>query len=91
MDRPAGRIAIGLLAGIGVLVWSERFRTRGYQYFSIALKAVGIGTLYLSLWAAFQLYHLIPGSAAAIAMMIVTGPASRWRSRRTKRSLRRSR
>ncbi len=70
---PAGRIAIGLLAGIGVLVWSERFRTRGYQYFSIALKAVGIGTLYLSLWAAFQLYHLIPGSAASIAMMIVTG------------------
>jgi uncharacterized membrane protein len=56
-----------------VLVWSERFRTRGYQYFSIALKAVGIGTLYLSLWAAFQLYHLIPGSAASIAMMIVTG------------------
>ncbi len=69
---PAGRVAIGLVAGIAVIAWSERFRSRGYQYFSIALKAVGIGTLYLSLWAAFQLYHLIPGSIASIAMMVVT-------------------
>lgn len=69
---PAGRIAIGLVAGIAVVAWSERFRSRGYQYFSIGLKAVGIGTLYLSLWAAFQLYHLIPGSVASIAMMVVT-------------------
>src|SRR5438270_9617676 len=28
---PAGRVTIGLLAGIAVVVWSERFRTRGYQ------------------------------------------------------------
>ena len=50
---PGGRIAIGLLAGIGLLIWSERFRSRGYKAFSYSLKAVGIGTLYLSLWGAF--------------------------------------
>ena len=69
---PGGQIAIGLLAGIGIVVWSERFRRRGHAAFSYSLKAVGIGILYLSLWAAFQLYHLIPVQAAFAAMVIVT-------------------
>jgi uncharacterized membrane protein len=33
---------------------------------------VGSGTLYLSLWAAFSLYHLIPASVAFAAMILVT-------------------
>lgn len=69
---PAGRIEMGLLAGIGVTLWSERFRSRGHVPFSYSLKAVGIGTLYLSLWGAFQVYHLIGSSAAFIAMILVT-------------------
>ena len=69
----AGRVSIGLLAGIAVVVWSERFRTRGYQIFSYSLKAVGIGVLYLSFWAAFQVYHLVPGGMAFVAMLLVTG------------------
>ena len=52
---PAGRVAIGLFAGIAVVAWSEWFRGRGHNAFSYSLKAVGIGCLYLSLWAAFQL------------------------------------
>ncbi len=69
---PSGRIVIGLLAGIGLVIWSERFRNRGNAAFSYSLKAVGIGTLYLSVWGAFQVYHLIPSAAAFVAMMIVT-------------------
>ena len=69
---PAGRVAIGLLAGIAVVIWSERFRTRGYTIFSYSLKAVGVGVLYLSLWAAFHVYSLIPGGVAFLAMLIVT-------------------
>ena len=69
---PAGRVAIGLLAGIAVVVWSERFRTRGYLLFSYSLKAVGIGVLYLSLWAAFHVYALIPSGVAFVAMLAVT-------------------
>src|ERR1700676_156504 len=57
---PTGRIVIGLLAGIALVVWSEQFRKNKHQAFSYSLKAVGIGTLYLSLWGAFQVYHLIP-------------------------------
>jgi uncharacterized membrane protein len=60
---PAGRIAIGLIAGIAVVLWSERFRNRGYRVFSYSLKAVGIGVLYLSLWASFQVYQLMVTAA----------------------------
>src|SRR5262249_2710425 len=67
-----GRVAIGLIAGISVILWSERFRSRGSVAFSYSLKAVGIGILYLSLWAASQRYHLIPSSAAFVAMIVVT-------------------
>jgi uncharacterized membrane protein len=69
---PLGRVLIGLLAGTGMIVWSERFRVRGYAAFSYSLKAVGSGILYLSLWAAYSLYHLLPGSVAFAAMIAVT-------------------
>ena len=69
---PAGRIAIGLLAGIGVTLWSESFRRKGYALFSYGLKAIGIGAMYLSLWAAVQVYHLIPPGVGFMAMLIVT-------------------
>jgi uncharacterized membrane protein len=69
---PAGRVAIGLIAGIAVVLWSELFRRKKYVAFSHSLKAVGIGTLYLSLWGAFQVYHLIHSDVAFIAMILVT-------------------
>jgi uncharacterized membrane protein len=69
---PVGRILIGLAAGAGLVLWSERFRRKGFAAFSYSLKAVGTGVLYLTLWAAFQLYHLLPASAALGAMIVVT-------------------
>lgn len=69
---PAGRVTIGLIAGIAVVLWSERFRSCGYRIFSYSLKAVGIGVLYLSLWAAFQVYQLIPSGVAFFCMLVVT-------------------
>lgn len=69
---PAGRVAIGLIAGVAVIAWSERFQRRGYLVFSWSLKATGVGTLYLSLWAAFQLYHLISSPLAFLGMAAVT-------------------
>ncbi len=69
---PVGRVTIGLLAGIAMVTWSERFRSKGYQAFSYSLKAVGIGAMYLSLWAAFQVYALVPSSAAFVMMLAVT-------------------
>ncbi|HEV3150567.1 MAG TPA: DUF2339 domain-containing protein [Acidobacteriaceae bacterium] len=70
---PAGRVLIGLLSGAALIAWSERFRSKGYTAFSYSLKAVGSGVLYLSLWAAFSMYHLIPGGVAFAGMVVVTG------------------
>jgi uncharacterized membrane protein len=69
---PIGRILAGLIAGAGVIVWSERFRRQNFLAFSYALKAIGSGALYLSLWAAFQLYHLLPATVALGAMILIT-------------------
>lgn len=69
---PAGRVAIGLFAGVAVIAWSERFRAKGYRAFSYSLKALGIGALYLSLWGAFQVYALISNGVAFLAMFVVT-------------------
>lgn len=69
---PSGRVAIGLLAGIGLVIWAERIHSRGHKYFAYSLTSVGVGIMYLSLWAAFQLYHLVPGGVAFAAMIAVT-------------------
>ena len=68
----SGRIALGLISGIAVIVLSEIVRRQGQVSFSYSLKAVGIGIFYLSLWGAFQIYHLIPAEAAFGAMLLVT-------------------
>lgn len=69
---PVGRIVAGLIAGAAIILWSERFRRHGFPAFSYSLKAVGSGALYLSLWAAFQLYGLLPSGVALGAMVLVT-------------------
>ncbi|MGD0796330.1 MAG: DUF2339 domain-containing protein [Acidobacteriaceae bacterium] len=69
---PVGRVLIGLVAGAGLVLWSERFRKKGFAAFSYSLKALGSGVLYLSLWAAFHLYHLMPAGAALGLMVLVT-------------------
>jgi uncharacterized membrane protein len=69
---PVPRVILGLIAGAALVVWSERFRRKGFAVFSYSLKAVGSGVLYLSLWAAFQLFHLLPAGAAMAMMILVT-------------------
>jgi uncharacterized membrane protein len=69
---PAGRVLIGLVSGLVVMLWSERVRRRGYAIFSYSLKAVGIGVLHLSLWASSQVYELVPNGLAFLAMTGVT-------------------
>jgi uncharacterized membrane protein len=69
---PTGRVLIGLASGAALVAWSERFRMRGYAAFSYSLKATGTGILYIALWAAFSLYHLVPASVAFVAMIAVT-------------------
>ena len=69
---PSVQVIIGIVAGIVVAAWSERFRRRGFAGFSYSLKAVGAGALYLSLWASFALYSLVPAAVAFCGMVLVT-------------------
>ncbi len=69
---PTGRVLIGIIAGAALIAWSERFRARGYAGFSYSLKAIGTGVLYLSLWASYSLFHLVPAPVAFIAMVLIT-------------------
>jgi uncharacterized membrane protein len=69
---PGLRVLIGCIGGVSLCWWSERFRRPASLAFSYSLKAVGVGVLYLSFWASFQLYHLLPGAIAFLAMILVT-------------------
>lgn len=69
---PAGRVVIGLLAGSALIVSSQTLLKRGYSYFSDGIAGLGAGVLYLSLYAAHQLYHLVPSWAAFGGMAITT-------------------
>lgn len=69
---PATRVLIGIAAGVALVAWSERFRARGFAGFSYSLKAIGTSLLYLSLWAAFSVFHLIPAFVAFVAMVLIT-------------------
>lgn len=66
------RIVLGLAGGLAIYAGSEPFRRRGYAGFSSSLKGVGAGVLYLSLWASFSLYHLLPVVIAGLGMVAVT-------------------
>ncbi len=69
---PGIRIWIGVACAAGLVVWSERFRSRGFPAFSYSLKALGTSIAYLSLWAASSLYHLAPTWLIFLAMTAVT-------------------
>ena len=69
---PHGKVAIGLLAGAGLLVYSQSLFRRDYHYFSDGIAGLGGGVLYLSLYAAWNFYHLIPSSVAFAGMIGVT-------------------
>ena len=72
VPSPAGRVIAGLIGGAALVLWSERFRRKGFAAFSYSLKAVGSGVLYLAMWAAFQRFHLIDAAVALALMLLVT-------------------
>ncbi len=67
-----GRVIIGLIAGLIFLGLGEWYRRKEYKYFSQGLTGGGIAILYLSIYAAFAFYQLIPQAAAFTFMIFVT-------------------
>lgn len=58
------------LFGVVLLIVGWRLRNKRHEY-SWALQGGGVGVLYLTIFAAMKLYHLIPPSAAFALLIIV--------------------
>ena len=79
-----GRVALGLVLGAALLGGGE-FWQRKYPLWAQAVTGGGIAVLYLSIFAAFSLYELMPALAALGFSFLVTltaaGLALRYESR----------
>ena len=69
---PGARVAIGVVVGVALMVWSDIFHRRGHRLFAHSLEVVAVGLLYLSIWAASQTYALMSNGVAFGAMTIVS-------------------
>lgn len=71
---PTIRMAMGFLAGIGLLLLCE-FRGQRYRITANAMDAAGIGTLFSTSFAANAVWHLIPTTVAFLLLVLVTAVA----------------
>jgi len=55
---PVGRVSLGILAGVGMLLTGTQMLGRKYHLFAQGLLGGGIATLYLSVFAAENIYGL---------------------------------
>ena len=72
---PPVRMALGLLAGIGLLVGCELRAARRYRVTANALDAAGIAILFATFFAAHVLWGLLPLLATFLLMGLVTAVA----------------
>jgi uncharacterized membrane protein len=72
---PPVRVAIGLLAGIALLVACEMKAARKYPITANALDAAGVAILFATIFSAHALWQLIPPSAAFALLAMVTAVA----------------
>ena len=72
---PGARVALGVLAGVAALGWGERLWRGRHAVYGQAVSGLGIAVLYVSLYASFGLYHLLPAGAAFVLMAVVTAVA----------------
>ncbi|HMG32346.1 MAG TPA: DUF2339 domain-containing protein [Blastocatellia bacterium] len=71
-----GRVAIGMIAGIGLCAAGMHYHRRGWRVFSQMMTAGGIMLLYLSTYGAFGFYHLINQAAAFSFLAILVAEAA---------------
>jgi uncharacterized membrane protein len=71
-----GRVLIGALAGVVLLVMGEMFQKKKYLLYGQALAAGGISILYLAIYAAFNFYALMASMPAFLCMATVTAAGS---------------
>jgi uncharacterized membrane protein len=71
-----GRVAIGIAFGATMTALGFKYFKRGWRIFSQILTAGGIVLLYLSNYAAFGYYHLIPQKGAFLFLAALVAEAA---------------
>ena len=69
---PAVRISIGFVSGLALLLGGSACHRRNLRGLDIGIGAVGLGTLYLTSYAASQFDRLLPGSLALVLIFLTT-------------------
>lgn len=69
------RVILGGAAGLLLIGGGHRFHRRNMRIFSQGLTGAGVAILYLSIYAAFDFYHLVPQPVAFFLMALVTAAA----------------
>ncbi len=69
------RVILGGAAGMLLIAGGYRFHRRQMSVFSHGLTGAGVAILYLSIYAAFDFYHLVPQPVAFFLMTLVTAAA----------------
>ncbi len=70
-----GRVIIGVLGGLAIVAGGDVLWRRGQKVFAQGLCGLGVSVLYLSFYASFGFYHLLPQAAAFALMVMVTAMA----------------
>jgi hypothetical protein len=70
-----GRVVLGAVLGAAAFAGGEYFFRKNQRAYGQSLAALGAAFFYLSIWAAFALYQLLPHSAALILMALTTAAA----------------
>ncbi len=70
-----GRVALGVLSGLATLAAGDVLWRRNQKIFAQGVCGLGVSILYLSFYASFGFYHLLPQAAAFVLMMMVTAMA----------------
>lgn len=84
---PGQRVLGGLAAGLGLLVFGERLREKGMRAYAQVISGGGIAILFLSIYAAYDFYELLPGPIAFVAMAAIAALAAGLAVRQNAQSL----
>lgn len=75
------RVVLGGTAGLAMIVGGRQFARRGYERYGEVITGGGFVALYLSTWAALNLYDLLSRPVAFVVMILITAGAA-WRADR---------
>jgi uncharacterized membrane protein len=64
------RVGLGVALGLAMLLIGETTKRRGWAGYAQAVTGGGVAVLYLTIWASFELYHMLPG---LVAFGLLTG------------------